>query len=276
MKFHLLKIVELNKGVFSNLLRQIGLMHAFDKLRFYYSKWQNASSNRFFLEQNPAIDLPPDYLMYESFRLDYEKYYAKSRSTAEYIYSTVSKHAKIKEFNVLDWGCGPGRVIRHMPVVMNAGCRFYGTDANKKSITWCLEHLPGISFNHNSLEPELPYEDDFFDLIYGISIFTHLSEEAHWSWAKELRRILKPGGLMYITTQGEAFRNIMTPGERERFDQGRFITRGNVREGHRTYSAFHPPSFVRKLFGGMEILEHQDDRKGHSKWIPQDVWLVRK
>lgn len=252
------------------------MMHAFDDLRFHYSKWKNRSKNRAFLERNPGINLPPDYLIYESFRLDYEKYYEKSRSTADYIVSLLSKHIEIDNLKVLDWGCGPGRVIRHMPDIMNANCRFFGTDANKKSIGWCRIHLPGVSFNHNSLKADLPYEDDFFDLIYGISIFTHLSEKAHWAWVDELRRVLKPGGLMYITTQGVASRKIMTASEQNLFDQGKLVIRGKVQEGHRTYSAFHPPSFVGKLFGDMEILEHIDDRKGHSKWIPQEVWMVRK
>ena len=59
--------------------------------------------------------------------------------------------------------------------------------------------IPGGVFSVNGPLPPLPYADGSFDLIYGVSVFTHLSEEHQRAWLPELRRILKPGGLLLLS-----------------------------------------------------------------------------
>jgi SAM-dependent methyltransferase len=49
--------------------------------------------------------------------------------------------------------------------------------------------------------PPTSYPDQMFDLIYSYSVFSHLSEEAHLAWLKEFKRIMKPGGLLIVTTR---------------------------------------------------------------------------
>ena len=47
----------------------------------------------------------------------------------------------------------------------------------------------------------MPHPDEYFDLVYAISVFTHVTDE--WAdWVLELRRILKPGGLLLATFIG--------------------------------------------------------------------------
>jgi ubiquinone/menaquinone biosynthesis C-methylase UbiE len=69
---------------------------------------------------------------------------------------------------------------------------------NNKTITWSRQNLKGISFNQNTLQANLPYSDNYFDIIYGISIFTHLSQQMHYDWYNELERILKPNGIIFF------------------------------------------------------------------------------
>ena len=47
--------------------------------------------------------------------------------------------------------------------------------------------------------PPLDYSDEMFDLVYAVSVFTHLSEEFQLPWLGELRRILKPNGVLLAT-----------------------------------------------------------------------------
>jgi ubiquinone/menaquinone biosynthesis C-methylase UbiE len=163
-----------------------------------------------------------------------------------------------------------------LPEVIGNGCKFFGTDYNAKSISWCAENLKGIEFNANSLEAKLPYSDNFFDVIYGISIFTHLSEQAHFDWYKELYRILKPGGILFLTTQGDNFKVKLIPEELQKYETGELVIRGKVKEGHRTYSAFHPTKFMSHLFANAEVLEHIQPKHENTAWIPQDIWIVKK
>jgi hypothetical protein len=40
-------------------------------------------------------------------------------------------------------------------------------------------------------------------MIYGISVMTHLTQGTQFAWLKEIRRVLKPGGICVLTTHGE-------------------------------------------------------------------------
>ena len=46
--------------------------------------------------------------------------------------------------------------------------------------------------------PHVPFEDSSFDLVFSGSVFTHIDDLAD-AWFLELRRVLKPGGLLYFT-----------------------------------------------------------------------------
>jgi len=266
----------MKKGHISNLLRRFGLIYFTDWIRFYIQKFKNRKINRDFKLKNPDVKLPPDYLIYESFQINYQKYYTESIKTAKWLTNHFIKHIELKDKRILDWGCGPGRIIRQIPVTIGNGCEYFGTDYNKKSIDWCSKNLTDINFNNNSLIAQLPYEDNFIDVIYGISIFTHLSEQLHYDWYNELFRILKPNGIMFMTTQGDNFKVKLTDNELKHYEDNKLVVRGNVKEGHRTYSAFHPKGFMTILFDNAEILEHIETKPDKGKWLPQDIWIIRK
>ena len=249
-------------------------MHIVERSRYLFYKHKNKKKNRSFLKTNPNVRLPPDYLIYEAFQLDYTEYYTKSRETAKWLLNYFSKYISLKNVKILDWGCGPGRIIRHMPELLDKESEIYGRDYNLKSINWCKNNLPGISFNHNTIYAKLPYDDNFFDVVFGISIFTHLSEQMHYDWFNELYRILKPGGILFLTAHGDVFIDKLTSSEKKGFIDNHIVVRGRVKEGHRTFTAYHPKGFMENLFSNMQVLEHVS---GASNGKPQqDIWIVRK
>ena len=64
---------------------------------------------------------------------------------------------------------------------------------------WCQQHLsPPFKFATTTSFPHLPFEDGYFDLIQSFSVFTHICDLAE-AWLLELRRILRPGGVLYLT-----------------------------------------------------------------------------
>ena len=266
----------MNTGKITHIFRLLGLMHMLDKIKFYYYLVKNRKSNNLFKKEYPEVVLPPDYMMFEAFQLNYRKYYFGGRKTAEYILKNASDFIDLESKNILDWGCGPARVIRHMPLLTSNSSAVYGTDYNAKTIAWCTQHIPNIEFRHNLLDPPLSFNSDFFDMIYGISIFTHLSETRHHTWFQELLRVSKTGAVMLLTTHGDVFKSIMTEQEKIMFDKGLLVTRSNVVEGHRVYAAFHPVSFMKNLFApSCEILRHEPGKT--QEWgMSQDLWVVRK
>ena len=266
----------MKKAQLSNFLRRFRLLYFTDRVRYHIQKFKNRKINMDFKSKNPTVKLPPDYLIYESFQINYQKYYTDSIETAKWLTAHFIKHIDLNNKRLLDWGCGPGRIIRHLPNVIGNGCEYFGTDYNEKSIDWCTKNLKDIQFNKNSLTAHLPYDDEFIDVIYGISIFTHLSEQLHYDWYNELYRVLKPKGIMFLTTQGDNFKVKLTDLELKKYNDNQLVVRGNVKEGHRTFSAFHPQAFTQKLFNNVKILEHIETKPENEEWIPQDIWIIKK
>lgn len=266
----------LNKGNLTRFFRSMGWMHTIDRLKFVYLKTKNRSANKSYQRAHPDVVFPPDYMMFEAFNLDYQRYYEGGRTSAEWLVNAMQRHTSLVKKDILDWGCGPARIIRHLPDLIRTDCRFYGTDYNEKTIAWCQQNIPGITFAQNGLFPPTTYADQSFDIIYGISIFTHLSAPNHHNWFEELLRIARPGALLLLTTQGLAFKERLTVEENEQFDREELVIRGQVVEGHRVFSAFHPPELMRRLFGAQaEVLQLVEGAK--KDWgIEQDLWILKK
>ncbi len=105
---------------------------------------------------------------------------------------------------ILDFGCGWGRIIRFfIKDVLQEN--LYGVDIDPEMISFCQKSVRYGKYDLvKPLPPsELPCES--FDVIYAYSVFSHLNEQASFQWIEEFYRILKPGGLLFLTTQGRSF-----------------------------------------------------------------------
>lgn len=259
----------------STFFRKLGLIKHIDKIHFYVCWIKSHKHRKRFKKKHPYIKLPPAYFIYETFKLDYFGFYNHSIESAKDLIKHFEKYKKLEGVSVLDWGCGPGRIIRHLPSFMDKTCKFYGSDYNEKYIKWCKKNIPNVSFETNELTPPLNFERNSFDIIYGISIFTHLSREMHYAWFDELFRVLKPGGIILLSLQGNAFIKKLTESEKNKYKKGDLVVKANTKEGHRTYSAFQPKSFVKELVGENEILEHKEGYVSNDR-PQQDIWIIKK
>ena len=259
----------------SFFLRKLKLIKAFDKVRFFLLYIKTFKEKKSFEKANPKAVLPPSYFIYETFGLAYEQFYNVSEEAAKWLISFFEKHKLLYNVNILDWGCGTGRIIRHIPLLLDKSCRCYGSDYNTKYIEWCSKNIPEVTFTLNRLEPPLPFEDNKFDVIYGISIFTHLSEKMHYAWFDELFRVLKPGGILLLTLHGNAFKSKLPESKMKAFDQGCLVELSNTKEGHRTFTTFHPVAFIKRLAGSRKVLELTEGGFINGK-PQQDVWIFQK
>jgi hypothetical protein len=91
--------------------------------------------------------------------------------------------------HVLDWGVGCGRLARHFPR-SHAGA-LTGCDIDRDNVAWCGSHLAGRFVDCN-MSPPLPFEAASFELIYSVSVFTHLREPMQMKWLEELERVMRP------------------------------------------------------------------------------------
>jgi ubiquinone/menaquinone biosynthesis C-methylase UbiE len=113
---------------------------------------------------------------------------------------------------ILEFGCSSGRVLRHLARLLPPDGAAWGTDVNRAALDWMRTHItvPMTLFvgGHTA---QLPIEDEFFDAIAAFSVLTHLDRDEQ-RWLLELRRILKPGGVLYLTTLGNNVWREIGPG----------------------------------------------------------------
>jgi SAM-dependent methyltransferase len=77
-------------------------------------------------------------------------------------------------------------------------------------ILWCQQHLsPPFKFATVTSFPHLPFADDYFDLVYGYSVFTHIADLSD-AWLLELGRIVRPGGRLFLTVHDEHTIDLVT------------------------------------------------------------------
>jgi SAM-dependent methyltransferase len=105
---------------------------------------------------------------------------------------------------VLDFGCGWGRFAR-MFLRDVPGSHIYCADAWDHALEVCRNTgVPGQMIQLEAMPPS-PLPTAQFDLAFAYSVFSHLSPKAHLAWRTELARVMKPNGLLFITTQARWF-----------------------------------------------------------------------
>lgn len=103
---------------------------------------------------------------------------------------------------VLDFGCGAGRMLRHLEGRIPAR-EIWGVDVEADAIRWCKQHFGRpFRFATTTTIPHLPFEDRSFELVCARSVFTHIDDLAD-AWLLEMRRVLHPEGRLYVTIHDE-------------------------------------------------------------------------
>ena len=81
----------------------------------------------------------------------------------------------------------------------------YGCDVLPLAIDICNStRVPG-NLNLIKSDGNLPYSDNFFDVIIAYSVFTHLTEKMNLHWMRELARVSKPGCVFVFTLEPRGF-----------------------------------------------------------------------
>jgi len=179
--------------------------------------------------------------------------------------------------SVLDFGCGAGRVIRHLlPVAPE--CELWGSDIDPRCIAWNEQHLsPPASFVGNGEVPPLPFPDGKFDLIYALSVFTHIS--THWpAWLLELDRLLAPGGRLLATIMSEGMCEAITGEAWDEKNVGMSVYEAGQAWSRGGPMVLHSPWWIREHWGRLFEIERLMSRGfyGRSGQDDQGVVVLRK
>lgn len=152
--------------------------------------------------------------------------------------------------NVLDFGCGTGRMLLGFYLYC-PDIRLFGCDINRDLIDWAKQNLPqDIDFRQNFIAPPLPYAGKQFDFIYLISVFTHLSLATQRLWVQELQRVIKVKGYILLTVQGETYLSLSGQSEGIHYlRRDGYLEKQAKDEGSNDFGTYHTYSFIKRLFG---------------------------
>lgn len=118
--------------------------------------------------------------------------------------------------SVFDFGCGCGRLARYFMQLPKPPRHYLGVDLHLGLINWCRSNLtawdPNFQFSHHDVANEMfnpgpgkdrmarfAAGDEEFDFAVAWSVFTHLLEPETPFYLREMRRILRPEGLLATT-----------------------------------------------------------------------------
>ncbi|MEO8809644.1 MAG: class I SAM-dependent methyltransferase [Rhodanobacter sp.] len=241
---------------------------------------QLARANR--TDPGAASGLPPPMLRYRVHRaFDSASYLENGRSIAQSLVDVLRAHAvALKNLSILDFACGPGRVISELAHATES-CTLYGSDIDSQAIAWASDNLSSFArFSTNATSAPTDYASGMFDVIYSVSLFTHLDVSAQDEWLAEMQRLLKPGGMLLATTHGRFTTDSCTPAELDHLrrdgvvyrtdHKGRFKVDG-LPDFYQT--TFHTADYVKRHWGRFfSVIDHiEGGLNGH-----QDIVVMRK
>lgn len=150
-----------------------------------------------------------------------------------------------KAQKVLDLGCGSGR---HLVYLAKNGLDVYGFDIAEIGIEvakkWLKENSLIADFKIGSIYEKLPYQDNFFDALISTQAINHGLICDIRECIKEIEKVLKPNGLVFITVRKRSTRN---------WEKGKIIERhGNQKVN---YKVIAPRTYV-PTEGGEKDLPH--------------------
>lgn len=152
------------------------------------------------------------------------------------------------------------RITQHMPEIVGGSSSFIDT-----SVRFSDGYFKHFRFGN-----------DKTDVVFCIDRFNYFSEQLHSQVYQELMRVLKPGGILILTTLGESYQSIFSKKEKKKFEQGELVFRKDGSENYKPFVVFHPSSFMENLFKEDIILEHIKTPISDKKYFAQDWWFIQK
>lgn len=263
------------KYTIKQFLYRINALHFLDKIKYHIDKIKYKKINKKFKETSSDFALPSDYFLYETYRLNYLEYKEDGFNSASEIVSWTQKY--IMPENVLEWGCGVARIVRHLPHIYKEGTTVFACDINPEMIAWDKLNIPNVIFDLVDYMPPTHYKQGYFQLVYAISVFTHIDAHNQKHWLQEVYRILSNNGVFLFTTHGNYYLNHLSKKQISTLLHDGMYTITYNKKGHRMMTTYHTNRGMSELLSPLfEILEYYDGEKNLEKLGGQDLWIVRK
>ncbi|MGW2250974.1 class I SAM-dependent methyltransferase [Kitasatospora sp. NPDC001660] len=156
---------------------------------------------------------------------------------------------------ILDYGCGYGRLAG---LLLQEGFRdVEGVDFSPKLVDRAREQHPGARFTVLTEPPALGRPDGSVDAALLIAVLTCIpTDDGQRGLIDELRRVLRPGGLLYLSDM------CLQEDERNRSRYARFAaqygTYGVFETSDGAVCRHHRPEWLRELLAGFDVVAERE------------------
>lgn len=121
--------------------------------------------------------------------------YKKGAEVSRYLQKYLPPRGEL-----LDYGCGPGHFIPHL---LEKGFKVLGADFDQKTIGQAVQVSGHPNFLGYAVVDELLQSGRVFDAVVMLEVVEHLSDDWLSVTLRNARNLLKPGGVLAVTTPNE-------------------------------------------------------------------------
>lgn len=131
---------------------------------------------------------------------DWPQYWRQCRARLRVIHDVLETYSAkhVSDSRILDWGCAAGGVAMLIDHELQPQ-ETHAADVDPHSIAWLQQNWSNITATQLEFGQPLPYDTDYFDVIIGISVFTHINPAEQTDYLRELHRITGRGGILLLT-----------------------------------------------------------------------------
>ena len=106
------------------------------------------------------------------------------------IRNLINSYYSKRPIKLLDIGCGTGELLRELSPLGEV----FGIDNSPQAIAFCKERgLKNVSLAEGT---SIPFPDNAFDIVLCLDVLEHIENDD--AALKEIRRVVKPGGIIII------------------------------------------------------------------------------
>ncbi len=122
---------------------------------------------------------------------------------SEYKVADIARHwrpraqPRTAPLKLLDFGAGVGNSVPYVRKYF-PGSKLTCLDLSQRSLTVAAKRFPAAADYVHFDGAHIPFEPGQFDIAYAMVVFHHIPHEDHLALFKQLHRVLRPGGNLFI------------------------------------------------------------------------------